>query len=275
MEKMGLEPGSFSKVVVDCPGDPRGHAKLLASLGFEPAQVQDPLNLFMNVGFCGCAGAPLMLVSALEEASPGDRILFAGSGNGADVIVMQATDAIGKLEPRLGVSRHLAAKKMMGNANDYLRWRDLVPLEAARRPERQHCKVSANWRERKILLALYGVKCGNCGTVQYDNGANSTVPIRICTVCQAQDNFEDYRFARKQGKVFSFTHDNLAQVQDPPSSVVLVDFDGGGRAFFDLTDRDPETLQIGTKVEMTFRRVHLDRGMVTYFWKARPIRFDT
>jgi hydroxymethylglutaryl-CoA synthase len=275
MKKLGLEPGAFAKVVMDCPGDPRGHGKLLASLGFGPQQVQDPLNLFMNVGFCGCAGAPLLLVSALEEARPGDRILFAGSGNGADVIVMQVTDAVKALEPKRGVRKHQASKHGMGNYNDYLRWRDLVPLEAARRPDRQHCKVSANWREQKVLLGLYGVKCRECGCVQYDNGANTTTPIRVCASCQAQDRFEDYRFARKRGKVFSFTHDSLAQVADPPSSVVLVDFDGGGRAFFDLTDRDPETLRIGTEVEMTFRRVHVDRGMVTYFWKARPARFET
>lgn len=274
MRKAGLEPGDVARAVVDCPGDPRGHGKLLASLGFQPHQIQDPLNLFMNVGFCGCAGAGLLLVSALEEAAPGDRILFAGSGNGADVIVMQATDALASLPAPRGVRRHQAVKRMMRSCNDYLRWRELVPLEAARRPDRQHCKVSANWREQKQLLGLYGIRCTRCGTVQYDNGANSTTPIRVCASCQAQDGFEDVRFARKRGKVFSFTHDSLAQVADPPSSVVLVDFDGGGRAFFDLTDRDPDAVRIGTEVEMTFRQVHQDRGMVTYFWKARPARFD-
>ena len=74
--------------------------------------------------------------------------------------------------------------------------------------------------------------------------------------------------------MFSFTHDNLAFCLDPPSSVVLVDFEGGGRAFFDLTDRDPEAVKIGTEVEMAFRKVHFDRGLTTYFWKARPVRFD-
>jgi len=123
-----------------------------------------------------------------------------------------------------------------------------------------------------VLLGLYGIKCRNCGTIQYDNGANSTTPIRVCASCNTQDDFEDYRFAGKKGKVFSFTHDRLAPSIDPPSSVVLVDFEGGGRAFFDLTDRDPEAIRIGTEVEMTFRKVHVDRGIKTYFWKARPVR---
>lgn len=274
MKQCGLEPKEFAKAVVDCPGDPRGHGKLLGALGFDPSQIQDPLNLFMNVGFCGCAAAPMLLVSALEEAKPGEKILFAGSGNGADVFVLQVTEAIEKLAPRRGVKAHQAAKRTLENYNDYLRWREVVPLEAARRPDRQHHRVSANWRERKVLLGLYGIKCRNCGTVQYDNGANSTTPIRICAACQARDDFEDHRFARERGKIFSFTHDNLAPSIDPPSSVVLVDFHGGGRAFFDLTDRDPETVGIGTEVEMTFRRVHVDRGITTYFWKARPIRIN-
>jgi hydroxymethylglutaryl-CoA synthase len=269
-----LEPKDFAKVVIDCPGDPRGHGKLAAGLGFDGSQVQDPLNIFMSVGFCGCAGAPMLLVSALEEAKPGNRILFAGSGNGADVFVLEVTPAIEKLGPRRGIKKHQAAKRMLGNYNDYLRWRELVPLEAARRPDKQHNKVSAIWRERKVLLGLYGIKCKSCGALQYDNGANSTTPIRVCAVCQAQDNFEDHRFAKKRGRVFSFTHDSLSPSADPPSSIVLVDFEGGGRAFFDCTDRDPEALRIGTHVEMTFRKMHFDRGITNYFWKARPVRFD-
>jgi hydroxymethylglutaryl-CoA synthase len=272
MKKGDLSPKDFSKVVFDPPGDPRRHARVAAELGFEPAQVQDPYSLFMNVGLTGCAMAPMMLVAALEEAKPGDKILFAGSGNGADAFVLQVTDAIQKLAERRGLKRHLELKMVMANYNDYLRWRNLVPQEAASRPEKQHIRVSALWRERKQLLGLWGVKCKHCGTPQYDNGAATTGPIRVCAVCQAQDNFDDYNFARKKATVFSFTQDNLAAVVDPPASVVLVEFEGGGRAFFDLTDRDPAKVEIGMPVEMTFRKVHFDRGISNYFWKARPLR---
>ena len=55
-------------------------------------------------------------------------------------------------------------------------------------------------------------------------------------------------------------------------SVALVEFEGGGRAFFDLTDRDPADIKVGMEVEMTFRKVYFDRGISNYFWKARPIR---
>lgn len=272
MRKCGLSPEDLTKVVFDPSGDVRRHGRAATALGFDSSQLQDPLSLFMSVGITGCAMAPMMLVSALEEAKPGDKILFAGYGNGADAFLLQVTDAIGKLGERRGMKSHLESKRMLENYNDYLRWRDLVPLEAARRPEKQHIRLSAIWRERRVLLGLWGVKCKRCGTPQYDNGAMSTSPIRVCAVCQAQDDFDDYNFAGRKARVFSFTHDRLAPVIDPPASVVLIEFEGGGRAFFDLTDRDPDKIEVGTEVEMTFRKMGLDRGISNYFWKARPIR---
>ncbi len=272
LKKCGLTAKDISKVAFDSPGDPRRHAKAGQQAGFEAGQVQDPFALFLNVGIAGCAMAPMMLICALEEAKPGDKILLAGSGNGADAFVLQVTDAIKKLGPRRGIKNNIASKVVMGNYNDYLKWRELVPQEAARRPDKQHIRMSANWRERKQLLGLWGVKCKKCGTVQYDNGAATTGPIRICAECQALDTFEDYRFAGRKAKVFSYTQDNLAAVIDPPASVVLIEFEGGGRAFFDLTDRDPAKVEVDMPVEMTFRKLQYDRGLTNYFWKARPAR---
>jgi 3-hydroxy-3-methylglutaryl CoA synthase len=272
MKKYNLEPKDFAKVVFDSPVDGRKHGKAAVAAGFDPSQVQDPFTLFLNVGLTGCAQSLMMLVSALESAKPGDKILFAGSGNGVDAFILQVTDAIEKLPERRGIAGHLASKKMMDNYNAYLTWRGIVPQEEARRPAKTPARLSAMWRENKQQIGLWGIKCKQCGTIQYDDGAAATTPIRICAKCGAQDNFDDYNFANKKATVFSFTHDNLAPVADPPASVVLIDFDGGGRAFFDLTDRDPAELEVGTKVEMTFRRMQINRGLSVYHWKARPLR---
>jgi len=272
LKKAGLAPKDITKVVFDPPGDARRHGKAVAELGFEATQAQDPYGLFLNVGVTGCAMAPMMLVAALEDAKPGDKLLFAGSGNGADAFILQVTDAITKLGERKGIKKNLASKQVMANYNSYLRWRELVPQEAARRPDKQHIRMTATWRERKQLLGLWGIKCRQCGTPQYDNGAATTGPIRVCARCQAQNDFDDYDFAGRKATVFSYTQDNLAAVIDPPASVVLVEFEGGGRAFFDLTDRDPAKVELGMPVEMTFRKMQLDRGLTNYFWKARPIR---
>lgn len=272
MKKCGLGPDKFARVVMDFPGDARRMPAVAAAAGFQPAQVQDAAPIMSGVGLTGCALGPMMLVAALEGAKPGDRIMFACGHNGADAFVLQVTEGITRLPPRRGLAKQIESKQAIGNYMDYLRWREIVPQEAGKRPDKQHIKLSAIWRERKQLLGLYGVKCRKCGTPQYDNGSLMTTPIRVCMKCQARDDFEDYSFRDRKATVFSFTQDNLASVVDPPASVVVVDFEGGGRGIFDLTDRDPARVEIGMPVEMTFRKLQFDRGLTNYFWKCRPPR---
>lgn len=272
MKKAGLSPKDFANVVFDPPADVRRHGKVAAQLGFDPAQLMNPAEVFMSVGLLGSAMSFMMLVAVLEQAKAGDKILFAGYGNGADAFVLQVTDAIKKLGERRGFKKHLETKGMVGNNDSYLRWRGLVPLEAARRLEKRPLSVAANWRERRTILGLWGVKCRQCGTPQYDYGGISTSPIRVCGVCGAQDDFDEYTFAGKRATVFSYTQDNLAPSPDPPSSVVMIELEGGGRMMLDLTDRDPAEVEVGMEVELTFRRVYVDQGLTNYFWKARPIR---
>jgi uncharacterized OB-fold protein len=156
---------------------------------------------------------------------------------------------------------------MVHNYETYLRWRDLLTIEPARRPERPPMSISELRRERRQMLPLYGHKCTSCGTPQYE-----VRPGRVCVVCQAKDQFEPYRFADKAAQVFTFTQDRLQMSNDPPNTAVVIDFDGGGRAMFDLTDRDPDEVEVGMAVEMTFRKLYFNRGIHNYYWKARPVR---
>ena len=39
-----------------------------------------------------------------------------------------------------------------------------------------------------------------------------------------------------------------------------------------MTDVDPDAVEIGMPVEMTFRRLNVADGIANYFWKARPRR---
>lgn len=52
----------------------------------------------------------------------------------------------------------------------------------------------------------------------------------------------------------------------------VVDFDGGGRLPLELTDATPDDVAVGTRVDMTFRRLHATDGIANYFWKGRPLR---
>jgi len=209
-------------------------------------------------------------VAAFEEAKPGDKILLVSYGNGCDALFFQVTQEIDKVKNRRGVKKYLASKKELNNYEKYLAFRNLIPVEVGIRGEEvAPTQISTLWRERKTVLAFVGSKCKRCGTPQYPSQ-------RVCVNpdCGAVDEMEDYGFSDKKGALFTYTGDNLAFSISPPAIYGLVDFEGGGRYFLELTDCDLDSLKVGMTVEMTFRRKYVDepRGIYGYFWKAMPPR---
>ena len=263
MKRYSLTPGDFSKIVFYA-SDTREHADLTKRLGFEKAQLQEPL--FAHIGNTGTAAAMMMLVAALEEARPGDRILFASYGDGCDALILRATEEISRIRSKPTIKDRLA-RKMPIDYGKYLNWRDLVPVEASTLPQRSEPSLPARWRERRSISALYGVKCKKCGTPQFPPIGQT---IRVCTVCQSKDDFEDYKFSDKTGKLFSYAVDQLQPTKNPPGLNGVVDFDGGGRLICELTDYELNKVKIGMPVEMTFRKMFQGKGIVNYFWKATP-----
>ena len=83
---------------------------------------------------------------------------------------------------------------------------------------------------------------------------------------------EAYSFADKKARLFSFCHDYVTATVEPPVTVAVVDFEGGGRIICDMTDRDPEEIKVGMPVEMTFRRLYYVGGIYNYWWKCQPVR---
>jgi uncharacterized OB-fold protein len=96
-------------------------------------------------------------------------------------------------------------------------------------------------------------------------------PTRICLSCQSVDQMESERMADLRGTVATYTVDRLAFSLSPPMVGAVIDFDGGGRYRGEMTDVDPGTVVVGTRVEMTFRRLYSAEGVHNYFWKARPV----
>ncbi len=74
-----------------------------------------------------------------------------------------------------------------------------------------------------------------------------------------------------RGTVATYTVDHLAFSLSPPMVGAVIDFDGGGRYRGEMTDVDPDAVAVGTRVEMTFRRLYSAQGVHNYFWKARPV----
>jgi len=268
LKKCNTAKGDIAKVCL-YGANARVQATLGKKMGFKPEQLQNPL--LDTVGDTGAALPLMILVAALEEAKPGDRILLVSYGNGSDAIMLRVTEEIKNLENRRGIKQHLNIKKTLNSYGRYLRWRDMISLAPAARPPAGAASMSAQWREHETAIPLYGVKCKQCGTPQLYLSQSST-RAHICLQCQARDDFEPYRFADKPGTVRSFSHDFLAGGIDPPATAAVVDFDGGGRGQFLMVDREPDECQVGMRVEMTFRQLRHTMGAHTYFWKCKPVR---
>ena len=264
MKTYSLSPGDFSKIVFSA-SDNRQHADLGKRLGFGSSQIQDPL--FSEIGNTGTAGAFIMLIAALEQANPGDRILFANYGDGSDAFLLRATEAIAGIRTKPMMKDRLARRRTV-DYGTYLNWRNLVPMEASSLPERDEPSLASRWRERRVISPLFGVKCRKCGTPQIHPIGQT---VRICVACQSKDEFDDYRFSDKRGKLFTYAVDHLQPTKNPPGLNGVVDFDGGGRLTCELTDCDLDQVKIGMPVEMTFRKLFQGKGIVNYFWKAKPI----
>jgi len=266
LQKYGLEVGDFAKVVYPCIYL-REHGAIAKRLQLDPAQIQQ--EMLTTVGDTGAAHPLMMLVAALEDAKPGDKILVASYGNGSDALFFHVTDQIEKVRDRRGIKKHLESKKELTSYERYSSFRDIIPMEMGFRGEVGPSLVSMMWRERKTILALCGARCQRCGTPQYPYQ-------RVCVKpdCGAIDEMEEYRFSDKKGKLFSYTSDSLAFSASPPEMYGVVEFDGGGRFVFNITDCEPDSLRVDMPVEMSFRRKYVDnaRGIHGYFWKAMPAR---
>jgi 3-hydroxy-3-methylglutaryl CoA synthase len=267
LRKYDLEIKDFAKVVYDCHYG-AARKKLGSVLGI--AAEMDQNNLQAEVGQSGTAHSLLMLISALEDAKPGDKILVVSFGSGCDALYFEVTDNIREKSNGVGVSAGLAHKAELDNYTKYLVWRNILPGDAGLRSEEDvWTRWSALWRSRKMVLGLWGTKCKKCGTAQLP-------PQNICVnpECGAVEQMEDYLFSDKIGRIASFTGDMLAASLNPPAIYGQIEFEGGGKMMFDLTDCNLDELKTGMPVTMSFRRKYYDekRDISGYFWKAVPVK---
>lgn len=75
-----------------------------------------------------------------------------------------------------------------------------------------------------------------------------------------------------KGKLYTFCKDHLAQSIDPPVITSIVDLDAGVRFYGQMTDRDPDKIEVDMPMELTFRKMQEAEGFNSYFWKCRPVR---
>ncbi|OGO03275.1 MAG: hypothetical protein A2Y72_01090 [Chloroflexi bacterium RBG_13_53_26] len=266
MKKHNVTAKDFAKAVFNGP-DARSHAQIARNIGLD-AKTQLVNPLFDSVGDTGSALAPMTLVMALEDAKPGDKILFANYGDGADAYILQVQKQIENVRGRRGIKGHLASKTPLNNYGVYLQMRDMMEWAPSVRPTRRSAFTFV-WRDHKMFYSCYGQKCKTCGNIQYPEQ-------RFCMYCQTQDNFEPIRLSDKKGKLFTYSIDERAREIILPLVRAVIDLEGGGRYYSSMTDRDPSKIEVGMDMELTFRLVFDGNkegsGFRNYMWKGRPVR---
>ena len=262
----GIDAGAIDHFCFPSPMR-RAGPSVAKKLGLAEGSLRDNLQ-----GRCGEAGAahPLvMLVHALEEAAPGERILVVGFGQGCDALVFEATGALADARPERGISGYLKRGRADTDYHRYLGINDLVALEHGLRAETdRQTGLTTLYRNRKMALGLVGGKCTRCGTLQFPKSNVCVNPN-----CHAADTQEDHPFSEMRATMRSHTADRLTYSVAPPAYYGMVQFEEGGRAMIDFTDIDTDDeLAVGTAMRMVFRVKDYDvrRGFRRYFWKATP-----
>lgn len=261
LEDAGLGPDAIDAVIV--AGMHGRAAKAVAKgLGVRPEALVDDLTT--TVGQTGSAHVGLALASLLEQAAPGQVVAVVSLADGADVFILRTTEALAAWAAADPVADQVAAAADLPYGK-FLSWRGMVTTEPPRRPEPQRVSSSAAWRNEEWKFAFVGSQDRSTGAVHLP-------PSRVSMEGGAVDDMVPVDRADAVGTIATYTIDRLAYSPSPPIVFAVLDFEGGGRFPVELTDVDPDTVDIGQQAVMTFRKLFTADGIHDYFWKAKPVR---
>jgi hydroxymethylglutaryl-CoA synthase len=257
LKETGVTPAEISTAVIAAP-NPRAVAGVAKALKRDPKQqVHD--TLWTLLGDTGTAQPLLLLGAALERAKPGQLILLVSYGDGADALLLRTTDAIARYTTGLSLFSQIERKRLLPSYGRYARFRKLIKKDASGDDLSTPVVL---FRDRRTVLSLYGGRCPACDAVQFPRH-------RVCIECGHRDGLQEHKLSRR-GTLFTFTNDYLHDSPDTPTTHGVVELDGGGRLYVQMTDVDADQVEVDMPVELTFRKYHEGSGLQNYFWKARP-----
>jgi 3-hydroxy-3-methylglutaryl CoA synthase len=248
------------------PSPSKGVADAIArAVGLPATSIADPLD--SDGGFVGAAQSPLMLANVLDQASPGDVVVVAGFGQGSDVIVLRATDAVVAARPARTVSDALSAGVTVRSYAQMASFYDEITPDWGMRAERDtKTALTEQYRSSDQINGFVAGKCSSCGQVQFPQ-------LAYCVNCRAPASaLAPVCLAEEGARVLTYTADMLTYHPSPPLYLGFAQFDLGARLLMEFVDVQPETFEVGTRLRMRFRIKERDqaRGFYRYFWKAAP-----
>ena len=221
-------------------------------------------NLVTEVGNTGAAHPALLLTHLLDSADMGSVVALVSLTDGCDVMLFRTTGALAAGRPIRSVASQVENRSDVPYGR-YLSWRGLLDTQPPNRPGPSRTSSAAALRRADWKLGFVGSR-------DVTTGITHLPPSRVGISGGTVDDMEEAPMADATGTVVAVTVDHLAYSPSPPVLFAIVDFDGGGRMSVELTDVDPDAVDIGDRVEMTFRRLNTVDGIHNYFWKARPFR---
>lgn len=262
IDRAGVAPEDVATVIVA-----GSHARAVRQVGNKIAAGTGGIadDLALTVGNAAAAHPGLLLANALDGAEPGQVIALVVLADGCDVFLFRTTEALVGARPRRLVADQIAAGQDGLPYAKFLSWKGMLTLQPPNRPEPNRASASAAARNEAW-------KFGFVGSTDESSGAVHMPPARVSYAGGAVDEMTPRPMADTPGTIVTFTVDRLAYSPSPPVVFAVVDFDGGGRLPVELTDVSADDVEIGGRVEMTFRRLNQSDGIQNYFWKAKPVR---
>jgi 3-hydroxy-3-methylglutaryl CoA synthase len=245
-------------------GGPTGSDKMMAKALSIPAESVLP-DLQGQVGDTGTAQSLLLLIEALERATPGEVIVIGSFAQGCEVVAFEMLQA--SPAKRRGVAGSLGRRIAESSYLKMLSFDGQIELDWGMRAEAdQKTPLTQFYRSADQILGFVGGRCKICEAVQFPR-------LPGCVNCGALDSQAPYPLADESGQVATYTADWLQYSPSPPLYVGLVQFDIGARLLMEMVDVGPTGIEVGTRLEMRLRIKERDRlrHYDRYFWKASPI----
>ncbi len=228
----------------------------LKKAGFDMEKQLAPDRFIPQCGYLGTAHGLLRLVNAIENV-PGNSVLV-DYNNGSNVITIKV---IKKAAPKMSGLNH---KTSIACYQDYLTLRKQGKFEGRGYESIEiFSSEMIQEREKNQLLRLKGFECKACGTIYYLKSAR-------CNNCKGIE-FREKQLS-KTGTVYSLTCEHYFPSSFPPTNMIVIDLDGGGRITVQQTDdmyqNENTKISIGDKVKLVLRKMMENDKKPNYFWKC-------
>lgn len=228
-------------------------------------------NVVELSGDTGCSSPFLALMEAVSASRKGDVLLLVTYGGGSSVASILRVSA----RPRTPLSprKALASGRIYLSYLQYAQFQRFLavgdpPSESSMGAYLSVPSYLGSIRERYRLLAT---RCVECDHLQFP-------PRAVCLKC-GERNFEREPLSGK-GEVYARTvisrgsaPTEFREQQDLVGEygVCLVQLEEGPRIITQMTDCEPHDLEIGMPVEVVFRRIYRQEGVVRHGYKFRPV----